>query len=144
MPSDANLQEPGADDEPFAQDTGKGFNSSAYSEFLNRGLADIRTPVVPHFERHAQPEAPRKKSAEPDFKQKHHHSKTKRARRNSHTKTKAPAVSSPKSSEANTPTPSRRLLPVAEASARSTPSRKAAEQTDISRPAIRKERTPPD
>ena len=53
MPSDANLQEPGADDEPFTDDARTGFDSSAYSEVLNQGLAEIRTPVVPHHERHA-------------------------------------------------------------------------------------------
>ena len=51
MPWDANLQEPGAVDEPFAHDTGTGFDSSAYSEVLDRGFADIRTPVIPHLER---------------------------------------------------------------------------------------------
>ena len=89
MPSDANLQEPGAVDEPFTHDTGTGFDSSAYSEVLDRGLADIRTPVIPYHERPAQPEAPRKKVAEPAAKHKH----TKRARRHSPTKSKASAVS---------------------------------------------------
>lgn len=99
MTSDANLQKPGADDKPFSQDTGTHFDSSAYSKVLNRKLADIRMPVVPHPERHAQPGAPLKKSAKPAAKQKHHHSKTKRARSNSLTKPNAPAVSSPESPE---------------------------------------------
>ena len=104
MPSDANLQEPSADDEPFAQDTQTGFDSSAYSEVLDRGLADIRTPVVPHSERPAQPESPRKKLlAESATKQKHQHSKSKRARHNSPTKSKASAASLPKSPRSKHP-----------------------------------------
>ena len=41
MPLDANLQKPGSDDEPFAPDTGTDFEQSAYSDVLDRGLADI-------------------------------------------------------------------------------------------------------
>ena len=47
MPSDANKQEPGVDNEQLAQDTGIGFDSSAYLEVLDRKLAGIQTPVVP-------------------------------------------------------------------------------------------------
>lgn len=93
MSTDTNLQEPGADDEPFAQETGTEFVPSAYSDVLHQGLANIHTPVVPRSEPSAQQEAPRKKPAEAAAKHKHHHSKTKLACRNSPTKSKAPAAS---------------------------------------------------
>ena len=138
MPSDAMLQEPSADDEPFAQDTCFGFDSSAYLEVLDRGLAGIRKPVVPHPERPAQLEAPRKKPlAEPVTEQQHQHSKLKRARHSSPTKAKAPAASPAKSLETNTRTPTRRLLLVVEVFAPSSQCRKAAEQADASRRAAR-------
>ena len=140
IPSDANLQEPGADEEPFTHNTGAGFDSSAYSEVLDRKLADIRTPVIPSPERFAQPEAPRKKLAEPAVNRMH----TKRARHSSPTTSIAPAASPPKSPDARTPPSTRRLPPVAEVSARSTPHRTAAEQADASRRATLKERTPPE
>ena len=140
MRSDANLQGPGAFEEPFAYDTGTGIDSSAYSEVLDRGLANIRTFVIPHHERPAQPKASRKKVAESAAKYKH----TKRARRHSPTKSKASAASTPKSPDARSPPPTRRLPSVAEVSARGTPRRKAAEQADASRRAAHKKRTPPD
>ena len=145
MPSDTNLQEPGADEEPFANKTGTGFDSSAYSEVLDRGLEGIRTPVMPHPERHVHAEAPRKKPlAEAAAKQKQQHSKSKRARHHSPTQPKAPAASLAKSPEACTPTHTRRPLPVAEVSARGTPRRKAAERADASRRATREGCSPPD
>ena len=110
MPSDTNLQEQGGDDEPFGQDTGTDFEQSAYSDVVDLGLANIRTPVIPHAEHHAQPQAPRKQSAESAAKQKHQHSKTKRARRISPTKSKVLAASPPKSPEATTPALARRTL----------------------------------
>ena len=96
MPSGANLQETGIDDEPFAPDTGTDFEQSVNSDVLDREPADIRTPVMPHAERHAQPEASHKQSSKSAAKHKHQHSKTKRARRHSPTKSKAPAASLPK------------------------------------------------
>ena len=81
MPSDANLQETGGDDESLAPDTNSDFEQSANSDVLDRGLSDIRTLVMPHAERHAQFEAPHKQSAESAAKHQHHHPKTKRPRR---------------------------------------------------------------
>ena len=60
MPSDTNLQVPGANDEAFAQETGTEFELSVYSDVLDQKLANIRTPVVPRPERSSQPEAARK------------------------------------------------------------------------------------
>ena len=111
MPSDANLQKPNGDDEPVGPDKSTDFEQSAYSELLDRWLANIRTPVIPHAERHAQPEAPRKQFEESAAKHKHQHSKTKRARRHSPTKSKVLAASPPKSPEATTPVPARRTPP---------------------------------
>ena len=74
MPSDANLQEPGGDDKPFAQETGNDFEQSAYSDVLGRGLANIRTPVMTHAERHSQPEAPHKQSTKSAAKHTHQNS----------------------------------------------------------------------
>ena len=71
MPSDANLQKPSGDDEPFALDTGTYFKQSAYSNVLHRGLADISTLVMPHAEHQAQPEAPCKQSAKSAAKHRH-------------------------------------------------------------------------
>ena len=144
MPSDANLQETGGYDEPFAPDTGTDFEQSAYSDVLDRGLADIRTPVMPHAKRHAHPEAPRKQPAESAAKHKHQHSKTKRARRHSLTKSKVSAVSLPKSPEATTPAPARCTPPAEQVPSRSTQRRKATERADASRRATSEERTPPD
>ena len=144
MPSDANLQEPGGDDEPFGPDTGTDFEQSAYSEVLDLGLANIFTPVIPHAERHAQPEAPHKQPAESAAKHKHQHSKTKQARRHSPTKSKVLAASPPKSLEATTPAPARRTPPAEQAPSRNTQRRKATERADASRRATREERTPPD
>ena len=144
MPSDANLQKPGGDDEPFPPDTGTDFEQSAYSDVLDRKLADICTPVMPHAERHVQPEARRKKSEDSAAKHKYQHSKTTRARRNSPTKSKAPAASPPKSPEAPTPAPARRTPLIEQVPSRSTQRRKAAERASASRGATREERTPPD
>ena len=88
MPSDPNLQKPGCDDEPFAPKKATAFEQSAYSDVLDRGLADIRTPVMTPAECFAQHEAPRKQSAETAVKHKHQHSKKKRACRNSPIKSK--------------------------------------------------------
>ena len=131
MPSDANLQEPGGDDEPFALDTGNDFEQSAYSDVLDRGLADIRMPVIPNAERHAQAEAPHKQSAESAAKHKHQHSKTKRARRHSPTKSKALAASPPKSPEPTTPAPARRTPPAEQVPSRNTQRRKAADEQTL-------------
>ena len=144
MPSDANLQEPGGDDEPFGPDTGTDFEHSAYSDVLDRGFANICTPVISHAERHAQPEAPRKQSGESAAKHKHQHSKTKRAFRHSATKSKTLATFPPKSPEKTTPAPARRTPPATQVPVRNTQRRKAADRADASRRATREERTPPD
>ena len=132
------MHKPGAFEEPFARDTGTGFDSSAYSEILDRGRADIRTPVIPHPERSAQIEAPRNKVAEPAAKHEH----TKRVRRHSPSTSKALAASTPKSVDARASPSKWRLPSVSEVSARNTLRRKAAEQADALRRAVCKERTP--
>ena len=132
MPSDAKLQNPGGDDETFVVDTGTNFKQSAYSNVLDRGRANIRTPVMPHAERHAQPEASHKQSPESTAKHKHQHSKTKRVCRHSPTKSKAPTASQPKSPEATTPPPARCTPPAEQVPSRSTHRRKAAERADAS------------
>ena len=144
MPSDANLQKPGDDDKPLGPDTGTDFDQSAYSDVLDRGLANIRTPVIPHAERHARPEAPRKQPAKSAAKHRHQHSKTKRARRHSPTKSKVLAACPPKSLEATTPAPAQRTPPAQQVPFRNTQRRKAAERADASRRATREKGTLPD
>ena len=119
------------------------FKLSAYSDVLDRRLADNRTPDMLHAKRHAQPEDPQKQSAESAALHKHQQSKTKLDRLHSPTKSKAPAASPPKSPDETTPSLARRAPPVEQVPSRSTKRRNAAERADASRGATREERTPP-
>ena len=141
MPTDINLQKQGAEDEPFKRDTITEFEPSAYSNVLEKGLENIRTPVLPRPERFAQPEALQQILAQPAAKFKHYNSRTKRARHNSLTKSAAPAASIRKYPEACTLTPTRLLFSVGKVSARSIPCRKSAKQANASRRATSGKRT---
>ena len=143
-PPVANIEH-GFEDEQPTEDTAATFDQATYSNVLEQGLANIRTPEVPpQVQRPKTLQGNRKKQPKPTSKQKHQHTKSRRARRTSPIRPTTQATSPPTSPKASDPTDSRHSQPSAELSASGIPRRRAALQADESSRSAREKKTPPE